>query len=340
MGWRDQLNKSSGEVIAPWLGGAKVFRDTRQWRLDSDKLEAGSPAEIGWYRWTINGRKVCSPQPVDPDADYGESWQTARGYLIGDRFVASSARVTPELDKLIEQTQRVFLAEPGLERFTPVEVVIDPLERAIFKQELFAETAEESARHAFVDRKASLDDVAEVSPALDLAFRFLTWRRDVAERRRADAERRRQEAEHQRQQEELLAAMIREEAEQQQREEQELEEMVRACSLQGSAVGRRQLASNDDLNGAAAAALALSGARLLDVRRSHQPDEAIVQFRFMQQRFECVIDRCTLQIIDSGICLTDETTGERGDSYLSLESLPGVIREAINDGVLVVYRHC
>jgi hypothetical protein len=37
--------------------------------LDSDKLEAGSPAEIGWYRWTINGRKrLLNPQPVDPDA--------------------------------------------------------------------------------------------------------------------------------------------------------------------------------------------------------------------------------------------------------------------------------
>lgn len=338
MGWRDQLNQSSGEVVAPWLGGAKVYRDRRQWRLDGDD----KPPELGWYRWTIGGRKVSQPQPIDADPDYGASWQTTRGYLIGDRFVAQSARVTPDLDRLVEQTQRVFLAEPGLDRFTPVEVVIDPVGRAIFKQELFAEAADEAARHAFVDGKDNLDDVAEVSPALDLAFRFVTWWRLVAERRRLDTERRRQAAEQQRLQEEELAAMIREEeaAVLREREATIRQQQEQMRSAHRSAVGRRLLASNHDLEGAATAALALSGARLLDVRRSHHHDEAIVQFRFMRRRFECVIDRYTLQIIDSGICLTDEHTGERGDSYLSLEALPGVIREAMDDDVLVVYRHC
>jgi len=43
--------------------------------------------------------------------------------------------------------------------------------------------------------------------------------------------------------------------------------------------------------------------------------------------------------VDSGICLIDHTTEERGDARFTLESLPAVINEAINDQKLVVFRH-
>jgi hypothetical protein len=52
-----------------------------------------------------------------------------------------------------------------------------------------------------------------------------------------------------------------------------------------------------------------------------------------------VVDRNTLQVVDSGICLTDHHTGEKGDAYFTLESLPPVVGQAMDEGVLVVYRH-
>jgi hypothetical protein len=71
----------------------------------------------------------------------------------------------------------------------------------------------------------------------------------------------------------------------------------------------------------------------------------IVRFRFDNRRFECTCDEKTLRIIDSGICLTAHEDdrefegGTRGDDFFVLESLPGVIKEAIEDHKLVVYRH-
>jgi hypothetical protein len=72
----------------------------------------------------------------------------------------------------------------------------------------------------------------------------------------------------------------------------------------------------------------------------------IVNFRHQHQRFECVCDARTLRIIDAGICLVghndyddedDDTI--RGDTFFTLESLPSVITEAINTGVLHITRH-
>jgi hypothetical protein len=64
-----------------------------------------------------------------------------------------------------------------------------------------------------------------------------------------------------------------------------------------------------------------------------------VTFRVDGQRFICSCDAETLQIVDSGICLNDYDTGEKGDTWLTLESLPSVIREAIETGVLHIFWH-
>ena len=63
-----------------------------------------------------------------------------------------------------------------------------------------------------------------------------------------------------------------------------------------------------------------------------------MRFRFRRQRFECVCDEA-LRIVDSGICLVDHATGERGDTRFTLESLPAVIGQAMDEGRLVRFRH-
>jgi hypothetical protein len=106
----------------------------------------------------------------------------------------------------------------------------------------------------------------------------------------------------------------------------------------GTGLGRRTLAAHD-FETAARAALGVGGAVFLDARQGRVPNEMVVQYRINNQRLECVCDKNTLQITDAGICLEDHYTGEKGDTYFSLESLPAVVNEAIRRDKLVVWRH-
>ena len=106
----------------------------------------------------------------------------------------------------------------------------------------------------------------------------------------------------------------------------------------GTGPGRRTLAQMD-FEAAAKAALKVGGAEYLDSHPGYGRREMVVQYRFENRRLECVVNTQTLTVIDSGICLTDHRTGEKGDTYFTLESLPAVVRQAIQLNKLVVYRH-
>jgi hypothetical protein len=58
-----------------------------------------------------------------------------------------------------------------------------------------------------------------------------------------------------------------------------------------------------------------------------------VAWEFMDERFISVVDALSLHVYDSGVCLAGE------DELVTLESLPSVIREAIETGALVITRH-
>ena len=80
-----------------------------------------------------------------------------------------------------------------------------------------------------------------------------------------------------------------------------------------------------------------SGAQFVSSRRAGD-DNLEVVFRFRGERFITVVHAATLQVIDAGICLVDYEDGHRGDSDLTLESLPSAIREARELDALVVTR--
>jgi hypothetical protein len=79
-------------------------------------------------------------------------------------------------------------------------------------------------------------------------------------------------------------------------------------------------------------ALEHAGARLVDQRRLAGGRLEVV-FRFMEERIVSIVDARTLQVVDAGICLAG------ADREVTLESLPSVIREAINTGRLVITRY-
>jgi len=337
MGWQDLL-AATEERIMPWCGGRQVCYRDRVWNIKG-KL----PPEHGWYKFAIDGGREAvvldrTMQEQDPGFENGH--KTIRGYLVGDRLIPDQVRVDPDPTKLIAQTMPVYLVEIGLDRFTRAicyhipqlegcssmrqefpqgpEAKISPLQRGvlIYKGQEFPQGPEAEVRDAYQDRLASVDHIPGVTPALDLAFRWMTLQRHLAEER-----------------EKGLIRIREEEA----KKREAAERLAEARKNMGTGAGRRALAVQD-FPAAAKAALAVSGAELLDARPSRTRGDWVVQYRFQARRLECVCDS-TMHIVDAGICLTDHDTGEKGDGLLTLESIPSVIKEALALGKLVVWRH-
>jgi hypothetical protein len=310
MGWRDHLQKEDEHIVLPWLGGREIRSKDRVFQL-----EGPLPKEFGWHKFHVLRRTVRTYSSADPPDDLQFK---VTGYLVGDRLVRDDAMVDSDPAKISEHSEPVWFVEDGIDRFTRVRagrVFKDgPL---FFEGQEFPLGPEDEVQRAYQDRAASLDGVKGVVPALDAAFRMESWRRSEVERLRAEAEERRR----------------REEAERAKAEQRkELAEKL------GDGAGRRAMAAVD-FDAAAKAALAVGGAEFLDARKSRNRGEMIVTFRMGARRFECTCDELTLQLIDSGICLIDHATGEKGDKYFTLESFPTVIRQAEREHRLVVFRH-
>lgn len=79
-------------------------------------------------------------------------------------------------------------------------------------------------------------------------------------------------------------------------------------------------------------ALTAAQATLLHARRITERGQLEVRFRFMGEIFISVVDDETLHVFDAGICL------DGADEEVTLESLPSVIREAIEEERLVITR--
>lgn len=317
MSWRDLLQSSDETLTYPWTGGRDLVGSDHR-RLS---IEGPLPPDYGWYVFKVSGRKAYYTLAQVESQPLG--FRTL-GYLVGDRLVWENGRVDPDPKKIIYYSEPVYLLDEGLDRFVRVSAgrvtANGPL---IFNSLEMPLGPEEAVLEAFLDRKVSVDHIPGVVPALDAAFRLETYQRAEAEKRRLEEERRLREEEEARQKEECR------------------QELVKRL---GDGQGRRALAAQD-FGTAARAALVIGGAEYLDHRRSVNRGEMVVRFRLNHRRFECVCSETTLNVIDSGICLTahyDDPNfagGTKGDTWFTLESLPSVILEAERLGRLVVYRH-
>lgn len=331
MSWQNLLSSASaspgGEIVTyPWSGGRELLVGGRRYLLKG-KL----PSEEGWHEFSVQtAREVRWKGPsTATGATYFEGqWRGASGYLVGDRLIPDNASVNLAPESLPNQGVQVHLLDPGLPRFCYIHAGRWEDNRLIFIGQSFSPGAigvEDLVEGRYFDRAASVTDVPGVTPPLDLAFRVETWRRAQVEeaRRILEAERVRREAEE--------AAAAR-------------REQVRAQVEQaiGNGALRRELAAVD-FEAAARAALRVSGAKLLDTRKGYVKGEMIVQYEVddhgYPRRLECVCDARTMRVISAGFCLTDHHTGQKGDTFFTLESLPLVAVEAIRKGKLVVWRY-
>ena len=308
MSWEDLLDEGSERVL-PWFGFRRIHNVQRSW-----VRQGARPPEHGWYRFnTAGGRNavLVSPEMQEADPSWVDGQPTLRGYLVGDRFIPDN--VESSSSELVQ----TYCVELGLERFARATVVIDREGHLVYVSQEFPQGPEEEVRRAYQDRKISLDRIANVTPALDRAFCWLSmWREQQDEHRRR-------------------LAQLRIEEEVKRVAQEKLDQAMKDA---GTAVGRRALAVRD-FEMAAKEALLVSGAQLLDVRDSANRGEMVVQYLFNHRRLECVVDKKTMRVVDAGICLTDHHTGEKGDTFFTLESLPGVIGEAMKLKKLVVWRH-
>lgn len=307
--WRDLLDKGDEKVTLPWLGGRALHAQTRSWEI-SGQL----PREHGWYTFQLKGRTASNPVPGEAQPVLNH---VVLGYLVGDRIVPDGVRVEPNPGDIVKRSERIFLVDEGVDRFARVTAGrVYELGPLVFQGLAMPLGPEDEVMSAFLDQKDSVADVKGVHPSLDAAFRMEVWWRKEAERRRKELEEQRRKEE-----EERAKAERR----------QQLAEQL------GTGEGRRAMA-HIDFDSAARAALAVSGAELLDVKKVERRGEYVVRYRFEGRRLECTCDR-EMRIIDSGICLVDHDSGEKGDDYFTLESLPSVIRQAVREGLLVVRRH-
>jgi hypothetical protein len=305
MAWQDFLKKEE-TVALPWIGGSKITDGTRWFTLSK------FPREHGWYNFRINGRKAEYINVAEPNNDCLKSCKS--GYLIGNLILQDTAPSYIEPSKIFKFAEKVHFVPSSIDKFVRVKVgKVDESSEYIYISEDFPLGPEELVLSAYLDN-LPIDNISGLPSSLVATYNYEVWYRNELERRRLDAIRRAEEAE---------------------RERAERERKERLFNQLGTGSGRREMA-RVDFGEAAKAALAIGGAEYIDHRKSD--NNYIVRFRLSNRRFECICNS-SLSIIDAGICLTDSYSGEKGDDYFTLESLPMVIKQAIDLGVLHVFRH-
>ena len=300
------LKHEAETMVLPYLGGPYV--DARDRRL-----RASGATSTGYWRFKVSGRTATAVEPADPpdlsDLPAVRGYWVA-GYLVGERAVAHRLAMGPDSDPM---------------RFAPVIARRWPGGALLYDTEDFETGVEDRVRAVFEQgtehgANGSLTTISGVPAPLRAAFGYAVMLRvatalgvpmrpvqlrwhigelvavgDVAARRilTAAQERRYAEPNH-----------------------------VEEWRAQRTDARLRPTSSRDRVLERAEAALYGAGAVLRDSRWL-SGDLLEVRYDFMDDRFVSVVDGESLRVVDAGICLAG------ADRRVTLESLPGVIAEAI-----------
>lgn len=320
--YRKFLGKTD-TVLAPWLGGPSIDAPGRRLKLSS------LPATPGWYRFELKGRIATAKEPAEaPDLT---ALPRVRGFLWRNRLVTDNARTEP-INLMPEE-------EPP--RFSPIVTRRWHGDALLFDSVEFESEAEGAVREALATG-APLNTLKSIPAPLRAAYAYVlaeqTARRlgvpvaaselrghitRIADGGAAQAE-----------------AVIREliaEREQTEREMAELRARITAAQLRAEVEQARQKRIEERQREAPEdrvwQALEKAGARFESARHVRH-NELEVMFAFMGERFIALVDEYTLQVLDSGICLGHPPA----DKMITLDSLPAVIKEAIDTDRLVILR--
>ncbi len=328
MDYRKFLGKVESAVL-PYFGGVSVDAPSR-------RLRVSTPPAPGWWRFDVQGRTATAREPAGPEGLDG--LPLIRGHLWGTRLVREGAVAEPVH----------LLPEEEPPRFSPVRARRWHDGSLVFEEVEFEGEAEGTAR-LLLEEGRTLAEVKAVPASLRAAFgyamlegasRMLGIRFSPAEvrgqvlsvseggRPAAEARLRALVSEREAHGRALEARLLALEAQRRQ-VEQEARLDAELARLRGRP---RHLERQAQGVTRVERALESAGARLLDTRRLGS-ERLEVTFGFMNERFISIVEADTLQVVDAGICLAGS------DRQVNLESLPSVIREAIEDDVLVITRH-
>lgn len=312
MSWRKFIGKVETRVL-PYFGGTRVDAEGRRLRV---------PTELppGWWHFDVAGRVATPVDLVDPPDLSG--LERVRGHFAaGWLFPGGSGE---ERLELVPPEEPPVLSPVSARRWHSGALIFAELE--------LESEAEDAARRALEER-APLGDLKGVGASLRAAFGFALARslardldigvspRELRGAALAIAERGAPAAE------ELLRRL----------QERRLFERARIDAW-NAAEGRprpappRRPGRDAPVHERAMVALEAAGAELSALRDLGN-GSVEVTFRFLGERFICVVDAQTLQVYDAGICLSG------ADRLVNLDSLPSVIREAVETSQLVITRH-
>ena len=314
------LNKKEHVVLA-YLGGAHVFGKDRRLRVEGER-----PAP-GFHRFEVSGRNARSLEAVDPP-DLGDL-PKARGHLVNGWLVSASGLGRLALMPVDEPPP---LATARARTWHSGDLLFEALD--------FDSEVEEAARLR-LEQSAPLGDLkgasATLRTAYGIALALSVGRRvgtPIAVREAAGHATRIANIGEAAARELLLSIDRERLAEQNRAWARALAAGRPLANLRGrrGAPGRTVVPTVENAAERAESALDGADARMLAARRLGAEGQLEVAFEFMGERFVSIVDVISLQVIDSGVCLAGE------DDLVTLDSLPGVIREAINGGLLVITR--
>ncbi|MBX3199108.1 MAG: hypothetical protein KF894_13325 [Labilithrix sp.] len=327
------------EAVLAYLGGPCAYGKDRRLRVDEPR------PSLGFHRFEIQGRAARALGPAEsPDlgglprvrGHHVRGWIAGAG---GDRTPRprpglrgpddAAARSSVEAVRLLPDEEPAPLAVVRARRWHSGDLVFESLD--------FDGEVEETARLR-LEKLEPLGDMKGVAASLRLAYGValttavaarmgvaLSVREAAATATRAADE----GADAARTFVDALVARRVEAA-----ERARIHADTPGHELHESAGARRHRDANapGDAHLRAERALDAVDARLLSSRNLGD-GKLEIAWELLGERFISVVDALTLHVFDSGVCLAG------ADELVTLDSLPGVIREAIDTDALVITRH-
>ena len=332
--FRAFLGGSAIVVVLPYFGGTKIDAPDRRLRVSGEH-------EPGWYKTKLDGRNatlVERGQPADLSDRPAIHGHWAEGWLFASGRDVFRIALPPD-------DEPAPLQRCTGRRWHSGDVLFDTND--------FEDDAELAARDA-LERGQSIAAVKGAVPSLRAAFGYATTlalgrEMGVPISPREVAGLALEIAEHGRDRARVLVDILVEErarhiAEMERLEHERLEQLAEQARVQAMNAAQREAHERLRRLGAQArvrssdpvervdAALEGARARMLRCRRM---SEGLLDVRFQLdgEHYSTIVNANTLQVIDAGICLSG------ADRQLTLDSLPSVIREAVNTGRLHITRH-
>lgn len=340
-------------VVLPYLGGTRVDMADRRLRVEaSDVTENLAP---GWWRFQIQGRTAVPKRPARPrERPDLNVLPAVRGHFISGWVVVDGRQL--HRIALPPDDEPAPLSRVVCRRWHSGDVLFDSVE--------FEDEAELAARAALEEGRP-LADTKGVVPSLRAAFGYVVglevarelnigitpreltrhivtiadggrpavaglFQAILEQRRREEIEARRRLEEAQRRAEE--AQRSADEA----RHVQELRELAAEARRTGNygRLGRQARARGreNDPQRRADDVLDQAGARMIRARYLANETQLDITYEVDGTRILSIVDVETFQVLDPGICL------DGAHRVLTLDAMPSVVREAIEDSALNITR--